>query len=75
MLATMARQDHKTRRARQNQGIEKTYEAGVFVGKAKDEREREVVKLILSAGHKPAKVMELDGVSRVTFYRIRREMA
>lgn len=75
MLATMARQDYETRRARQKQGIEKAKEAGVYVGKAKDERAREVVKSLLSAGHKPAKVMELAGVSRATFYRIKKEMA
>lgn len=75
MLATMARQDYETRRARQKQGIEKAKEAGVYVGKAKDERAREVVKSLLSAGHKPAKVMELAGVSRSTFYRIKKEMA
>ncbi|HDU1473893.1 TPA: helix-turn-helix domain-containing protein [Klebsiella pneumoniae] len=40
-----------------------------------DERAREVVKSLLSAGHKPAKVMELAGVSRATFYRIKKEMA
>ena len=75
MLATMARQDYETRRARQKQGIEKAKKAGVYVGKAKDERAREVVKSLLSAGHKPAKVMELAGVSRATFYRIKKEMA
>lgn len=75
MLATMARQDYETRRARQKQGIEKAKEAGVYIGKAKDERAREVVKSLLSAGHKPAKVMELAGVSRATFYRIKKEMA
>lgn len=75
MLATMARQDYETRRARQKQGIEKAKEAGVYVGKAKDKRAREVVKSLLSAGHKPAKVMELAGVSRATFYRIKKEMA
>ena len=75
MLATMARQDYETRRARQKQGIEKAKEAGMYVGKAKDERAREVVKSLLSAGHKPAKVMELAGVSRATFYRIKKEMA
>ncbi|EPP0271348.1 recombinase family protein [Salmonella enterica subsp. enterica] len=75
MLATMAHQDYETRRARQKQGIEKAKEAGVYVGKAKDERAREVVKSLLSAGHKPAKVMELAGVSRATFYRIKKEMA
>lgn len=75
MLATMARQDYETRRARQKQGIEKAKEAGVYVGKAKDERAREIVKSLLNTGHKPAKVMELAGVSRATFYRIKKEMA
>ncbi|MGU0017093.1 hypothetical protein ACVXG9_27820 [Escherichia coli] len=34
---------------------------------------REVVKSLLSAGHKPAKVMELAGVSHVTFYCIKKK--
>ncbi len=75
MLATMARQDYETRRARQKQGIEKAKEHGVYVGKAKDVRARELVRSLLRDGHKPAKVMELAGVSRATFYRIKKELA
>lgn len=75
MLATMARMDYETRRARQKQGIEKAKENGVYIGKAKDEKARELVKTLLNAGHKPSKVMELAGVSRATFYRIKKELA
>lgn len=75
MLATMARMDYETRRARQKQGIEKAKENGVYIGKAKDEKARELVKTLLTSGHKPAKVMELAGVSRATFYRIKKELA
>jgi len=46
---------------------------GMYVCKAKDKRAREVVKSLLSAGHKPAKVMELAGVSHVTFYCIKKK--
>ncbi|PSY67097.1 hypothetical protein C7B16_05525 [Escherichia sp. 20412-1] len=69
MLATRTRQDYETCRARQKQAKA----AGMYVCKAKDKRAREVVKSLLSAGHKPAKVMELAGVSHVTFYCIKKK--
>lgn len=64
--------DYTTRRARQKQGIQKAKEAGVYIGEAKNEKARELVKMLLNAGHKPAKVMDLYGVSRATFYRIKK---
>ena len=73
MLATRTCQDYETCRARQKQGIEKAKAAGMYVCKAKDKRAREVVKSLFSAGHKPAKVMELAGVSHVTFYCIKKK--
>lgn len=74
LLATMARQDYETRRARQAQGIAKAKEAGVYVGKPKDEEAREMVRELLEKGVKPASIIKASGISRATFYRIKKEL-
>ncbi|MDU5836674.1 MAG: recombinase family protein [Pantoea sp.] len=74
ILATMARQDYETRRARQAQGIAKAKEAGVYAGKPKDEEAREMVRELLEKGVKPASIIKASGISRATFYRIKKEL-
>ena len=74
ILATMARQDYETRRARQAQGIEKAKSAGVYTGKPKDEEAREMVRDLLETGVEPNRVMKAAGISRATFYRIKKEL-
>jgi DNA invertase Pin-like site-specific DNA recombinase len=75
ILATMARQDYETRRARQAQGIEKAKSAGVYTGKPKDEEAREMVRDLLEKGVEPNRVMKAANISRATFYRIKKELA
>ncbi|MBZ6385010.1 MULTISPECIES: recombinase family protein [Pantoea] len=75
ILATMARQDYETRRARQAQGIAKAKEAGVYAGKPKDEEAREMVRDLLEKGVGPARIMKAAGISRATYYRIKKELA
>jgi len=74
MLATMARQDYETRRARQAQGIEKAKAAGVYIGKPKDEEAREMVATLLAKDVAPKDVMKAAGISRATYYRIKKEL-
>jgi len=74
ILATMARQDYETRRARQAQGIAKAKEAGMYAGKPKDEEAREMVRELLEKGVKPASIIKASGISRATFYRIKKEL-
>ncbi|MFJ5159268.1 recombinase family protein [Pantoea sp. NPDC088449] len=75
MIAVQARQDYETRRARQAQGIEKAKSAGVYNGKPKDEEAREMVRDLLEKGVEPNRVMKAAGISRATFYRIKKELA
>lgn len=75
ILATMARVDYETRRARQAQGIERAKAEGKYNGKSKDESAREIVRAMLTVGNKPEHIMKAAGISRATFYRIKRELA
>ncbi|NUU65110.1 recombinase family protein [Enterobacteriaceae bacterium BIT-l23] len=75
ILATMARQDYETRRKRQAQGIERAKAAGAYTGKEKDMQAREAVKEMLEQNVKPALIMKAAGISRATFYRIKKELA
>lgn len=74
ILATMARVDYETRRARQAQGIERAKAEGKYNGKSKDESARETVRAMLAVGNKPEHIMKATGISRATFYRIKREI-
>jgi len=74
MIAVQARQDYETRRSRQAQGIAKAKEAGVYAGKPKDEEAREMVRELLEKGVKPASIIKASGISRATFYRIKKEL-
>jgi len=73
ILATMARQDYETRRKRQAQGIAKAKQAGLYTGKEKDLEARETVREMLAQNVKPAHIMKAAGISRATFYRIKKE--
>ncbi len=74
ILATMARVDYETRRTRQAQGIERAKAEGKYNGKSKDESAREIVRDMLTVGNKPEYIMKAAGISRATFYRIKREI-
>ena len=74
ILATMARQDYETRRKRQAQGIAKAKQAGLYTGKEKDLEARETVHEMLAQNVKPAHIMKAAGISRATFYRIKKEL-
>jgi DNA invertase Pin-like site-specific DNA recombinase len=74
LLATMARQDYETRRARQAQGIAKAKDAGLYVGKPKDAEAREMVRELMDKGVKPASIIKAANISRATFYRIKKEI-
>ena len=74
ILATMARQDYETRRKRQAQGIAKAKQAGLYTGKEKDLEARETVREMLAQNVKPAHIMKAAGISRATFYRIKKEL-
>lgn len=74
ILATMARQDYETRRKRQAQGIAKAKQAGLYKGKEKDLEARETVREMLVQNVKPAHIMKAAGISRATFYRIKKEL-
>ena len=74
ILATMARQDYETRRKRQAQGIERAKLAGLYTGKEKDMEARETVREMLAQNVKPAHIMKAAGISRATFYRIKKEL-
>ncbi|MBQ4797229.1 serine recombinase, partial [Pectobacterium versatile] len=52
ILATMARVDYETRRARQAQGIERAKAEGKYNGKSKDESARDTVREMLGQGVK-----------------------
>ncbi|MDW2741481.1 recombinase family protein [Atlantibacter subterraneus] len=73
ILATMARQDYETRRARQKQGIARAKAAGIYTGREKDMDARNVVHEMLAQNVKPAHIMKAAGISRATFYRIKKE--
>lgn len=75
ILATMARQDYETRRRRQAQGIEKAKAAGLYTGKEKDFEARETVREMLAQKVKPALIMKAAGISRATYYRIKKELS
>ncbi len=74
ILATMARQDYETRRKRQAQGIERAKQAGLYTGKEKDMEARDTVREMLAQNVKPAHIMKAAGISRATFYRIKKEL-
>ena len=75
ILATMARQDYETRRKRQAQGIEKAKAAGLYTGKEKDLEARETVREMLAQKVKPALIIKAAGISRATYYRIKKELS
>ncbi|HFV9210094.1 TPA: recombinase family protein [Enterobacter roggenkampii] len=75
ILATMARVDYETRRERQRQGIERAKAEGLYRGSQKDAAARETVREMLAQGVKPERIMKAAGISRATFYRIKRELA
>lgn len=75
ILATMARQDYETRRKRQAQGIERAKAAGLYTGKEKDLEARETVREMLAQKVKPALIMKAAGISRATYYRIKKELS
>jgi len=74
ILATMARVDYETRRARQAQGIERAKAEGKYAGRSKDAETRDTVRELLEKDVEPARIMKLAGVSRATFYRIKKEL-
>lgn len=75
ILATMARVDYETRLMRQRQGIERAKAEGLYRGSQKDAAARETVREMLGQGVKPERIMKAAGISRATFYRIKRELA
>lgn len=75
ILATMARVDYETRKARQAQGIERAKAEGKYTGRSKDDEAREVVRELMAKDIKPERIMKLAGVSRATFYRIKKELS
>ncbi|MZI00501.1 recombinase family protein [Dickeya dianthicola] len=70
----VTRVDYETRRARQAQGIERAKAEGKYNGKSKDESARDTVREMLGQGVKPERIMKAAGISRATYYRIKREM-
>jgi len=75
ILASMARVDYETRRARQLQGIERAKAQGKYKGSEKDAAARETVRELLAQGVKPAHIMAAAGISRATYYRIIKELS
>ncbi|KDS99269.1 resolvase, N terminal domain protein [Escherichia coli 2-011-08_S4_C3] len=75
ILATMARVDYETRLMRQRQGIARAKAEGLYRGSQKDVAARETVREMLGQGVKPERIMKAAGISRATFYRIKRELA
>lgn len=74
ILATMAWQDYETRRKRQQQGIERAKSEGIYIGRAKNQEAREIVREMLEQGVKPELIMKAAGISRATYYRIKNEL-
>ncbi|WP_032196654.1 recombinase family protein [Escherichia coli] len=74
ILATMARKDNETRRKRQQQGIERAKSEGIYIGRAKNQEAREIVREMLEQGVKPELIMKAAGISRATYYRIKNEL-
>ncbi|EOR4944540.1 recombinase family protein [Escherichia coli] len=74
ILATMARQDYEIRRKRQQQGIERAKSEGIYIGRAKNQEAREIVREMLEQGVKPELIMKAAGISRATYYRIKNEL-
>ncbi|WIF61124.1 recombinase family protein [Enterobacter cloacae] len=74
ILATMARQDYETRRKRQAQGIKRAKAEGLYTGREKNSAAREVVREMLAQKVKPEHIMKAAGISRATFYRIKKEI-
>ena len=74
ILATMARQDYETRRARQKQGIARAKAEGLYAGREKDQAARKVVREMLAQNVKPALIMKAADISRATYYRIVKEL-
>lgn len=75
ILATMARVDYETRRARQAQGIERAKAEGKFKGKPKDTELREKVQGLLQRGLKPDEIAKVAGCGRATVFRIKKEFS
>ncbi|MEG5624895.1 recombinase family protein [Enterobacter hormaechei] len=74
ILATMSRQDYETRRKRQAQGIMRAKAEGLYTGREKNSAAREVVREMLAQKVKPEHIMKAAGISRATFYRIKKEI-
>ncbi|WLS81261.1 recombinase family protein (plasmid) [Erwinia pyri] len=76
ILATMARIDYETRRARQAQGIERAKAEGKFKGKQRDTDLREKVQGYLQKGTYSAdEIAKIVGCGRATVFRIKKELS
>lgn len=76
ILATMARVDYETRRARQAQGIERAKAEGKFKGKQRDTDLREKVQGYLQKGTYSAdEIAKIVGCGRATVFRIKKELS
>jgi DNA invertase Pin-like site-specific DNA recombinase len=75
MLAVFARKDYETRRERQAQGIAKAKAAGLYKGSEKDVKARATIAEMLQKQVKPELIMKAAGVSRATFYRVKKELS
>lgn len=74
ILAAVSRKDYLDRRRRQMAGIEKARAEGRILGRKRDPKvEARVLALIEQFPDNASKVIELAGVSRATFFRIKRE--
>ena len=73
MLAVFAQFETDVRRERQSEGIARAKKAGVYTG-GKPRIDRDQVVALSSAGTGPAAVARSLGVSRMSVYRILREV-
>ena len=70
MLAVVARKDYEDRRRRQEQGIDKAKESGVYKGRQVDQELHARVKACLSSGNSLRKTAQIVGCSLSTVQRV-----
>lgn len=74
MLGVFAEFENNLRRERQKEGIEKAKREGRYTGRP-ESFDRNEIKRLIDADMRPCDIMRKTGISKASFYRIKKELA
>ena len=70
MLAAIARKDYTDRRRRQQEGVKKAKEKGVYRGRIPDQNKHDLIRSLRHQGKSISETARLAGVSERTVTRV-----